>query len=275
MKLSLAHHKLKLYQQKIILAVAALPLIPLFVWTFARDWRFPDVVPKGVSLRGIELWFTPTSHVPAAVAHSMVIAICVACVSLFLAIPAGMVLGRKQISGSLHSLIVFILLLPVLTPPLASVLGIHLTFIHLGLADSVYGVILAHLISAAPLATLIMAANFAHSDGAFDATGSLEATARTLGASPLQTFFLITLPKNLLGIAIAGFIAFLISWGQYLLTLVIGGGQIMTLPLLVFGAASGSDPVITASMGLLFALPILLVLPWVFRATSSRRVWPI
>jgi len=54
--------------------------------------------------------------------------------------------------------------------------------------------------------------------------------------------------------------AFLISWGQYILTLLIGGGNIVTLPMLLFSAASGNDPVITSALALAFAIPAILAL---------------
>ena len=44
------------------------------------------------------------------------------------------------------------------------------------------------------------------------------------------------------------------------LTLLIGGGSVITLPMLLFSAASGNDPVITAVLAMIFALPALLAL---------------
>jgi hypothetical protein len=87
-------------------------------------------------------------------------------------------------------------------------------------------------------------------------TGDLEEAARTLGATPWQTFLHVTLP----GVAVAGLFAFLISWGQYILTVLIGGGNVVTLPMLLFSAASGNDPIITSALALVFALPAVLAL---------------
>ncbi len=85
-------------------------------------------------------------------------------------------------------------------------------------------------------------------------TGELEEAARTLGANPWQAFLRVTLP----GVAVAGLFAFLISWRQYVLTLLIGGGNVVTLPMLLFSAASGNDPVITSALAL--AVPAVLAL---------------
>jgi len=89
-------------------------------------------------------------------------------------------------------------------------------------------------------------------------TGELEEAARTLGANPWQAFLRVTLPGVLPGVAVAGLFAFLISWRQYVLTLLIGGGNVVTLPMLLFSAASGNDPVITSALAL--AVPAVLAL---------------
>ncbi len=91
-------------------------------------------------------------------------------------------------------------------------------------------------------------------------TGELEEVARTLGANPWQAFRHVTLPETAPGVAVAGLFAFLISWGQYILTLLIGGGNVVTLPMLLFSAAAGNDPVITSALALVFALPAVLAL---------------
>jgi putative spermidine/putrescine transport system permease protein len=133
-------------------------------------------------------------------------------------------------------------------------MGIHLTFIRLGLADTVLGVFLVHLVPTVPYAAIILASVFADRDGA------LEEAARTLGAGPWRAFLHVTLPQVAPGVAVAALFAFLISWSQYILTLLIGGGNVVTLPMLLFSAASGNDPVISSALALAFALPAVAVL---------------
>ena len=71
--------------------------------------------------------------------------------------------------------------------------GLHGLFLRLSLTGSLTGVVLAHLIPVLPYVTLIMAAVFSRFDPAF------EAQARSLGATPLQTFRAVTLPAILPG----------------------------------------------------------------------------
>ena len=46
----------------------------------------------------------------------------------------------------------------------------------------------------------------------------------------------MTLPAILPGLVVGGLFAFIISWSQYVLTLLIGGGNVLTLPVLLFSS---------------------------------------
>ena len=54
------------------------------------------------------------------------------------------------------------------------------------------------------------------------------------GASRLKTFFLIAVPHILPSILVASSLVFTVSFSQYLNTFIIGGGQIETLPIIIF-----------------------------------------
>lgn len=233
--------------------LVALPLLPIFLWAFAGEWRFPDLLPSAWSLRGWRTLFAPGSRLLEAVWTSLLIGASAAAASVAVGLPAGMALGRHEFR--LKGLVVFFLLLPILVPPLASTIGVHLTFIRLGLADTTFGVFLVHLVPTVPYAAVILASVFADRSVA-----ELEEAARTLGASPWRTFLHVTLPQVAPGVAVAALFSFLVSWSQYILTVLIGGGNVVTLPMLLFGAAGGNDPVITAVFAILFALPAIAAL---------------
>ncbi len=244
-----------------VAAVVALPFVPLLLWTFAGEWRFPDLLPSGWSLRGIAYLLEPGSRVLEATLTSLAIAGAATIASVAVGLPAGMALGGYEFR--LKGLIIFFVLLPILVPPLASTMGVHLTFIRLGLADTAFGVFLVHLVPTVPYTAIILTSVFARR------TGELEEVARTLGASAWQTFLHVTLPRVAPGVAVAALFAFLISWSQYVLTLLIGGGNVVTLPMLLFSAASGNDPVITSTLALVFALPAVAALLLALRYLSS------
>jgi putative spermidine/putrescine transport system permease protein len=244
-------------------ALVALPFVPLVLWAFAGEWRFPDLLPTEWSLRGMAHLFEPGGGVLGAAFDSLLIGTMTAAASVAVGLPAGMAIGGYE--WRFKGGVIFVILLPILVPPLASTMGVHVTFIGLGLADTLPGVFLVHLVPTVPYTALILAGVFA------ERTGELEEAARTLGANPWQAFLRVTLPGVLPGVAVAGLFAFLISWGQYVLTVLIGGGTVVTLPMLLFSAASGNDPVVTSALALAFALPVVLALVLALRVLKPGQ----
>lgn len=236
-----------------------LPLLPLFVWSFAHGWRFPDLLPPTWSPKAWGYALSPVSGVLHSFATTTLIAAATTLLAALVGVPAGRALGLHRFRGKV--LVTFLLLAPAVLPGLAIVFGLHGLFLRLGLAGTLTGVVLAHLIPVLPYMILIMAAVFSRFDPAF------EAQARSLGATPMQTFRLVTLPAILPGLLTAALFAFLVSWSQYLLTLAIGGGRVQTLPLLLFSFASAGRNDVTAAIALLYILPGVAIL-----AVTARRV---
>jgi putative spermidine/putrescine transport system permease protein len=225
------------------------PVTLLVVTSVARQWYWPAVLPPEYSLRAWTDIASPSSGVIPALVTSGGIALAVTALALIVGLPAARALGLNEFRGK--RIVAFLLLLPVLTPPLASVMGVHAIFLRFGLTDSLLGVILVHLIPAVPYCALMLSSSFANFDTDW------EAQARTLGASRLATWRYVTLPAIAPGVAIAAVFAFLISWSQYLLTLFVGGGHIITLPLLLVAFQRSGDQAIAAALSLVFLAPTL------------------
>ena len=241
--------------------LAAAPILLLAAWSFARGWYWPALLPREWSGRAWIYVLAGTSGVREALVTSCLIAVTVAVVSVAAAIPAGRALALHRFRGK--QVVLLVLLLPVVAPPLASAMGLHGLFLRYGLADSLVGVMLVHLIPAVPYATLMLTGSFARFDP------ECEAQARTLGAAPVAVWRHVTLPAVAPGIAVAFAFSFLISWSQYLLTLLIGGGRVLTLPLQLVAFQRGGDEAITAALSLLFLAPTGIVILLVSRCLKS------
>ncbi|MFN3324031.1 MAG: ABC transporter permease [Bryobacteraceae bacterium] len=227
--------------------LALVPVALLAVWSLAWGWRWPQLIPEEWSLRGWRYVASPGSDAAAASGTSLWIATAVAFLSVAIALPAGRALAWHEFRGKRAFL--FLLLLPVLAPPLAAAMGVHSVFLRFGLTGHPLGVILVHLIPAVPYAALVLTGSFSRFDPDW------EAQARTLGASPLQTWIRVTLPSIAPGAAVAAGFAFLISWSQYLFTLLIGEGSVLTLPLLLVAFQRGGDEAVAAALSLVFLAP--------------------
>jgi putative spermidine/putrescine transport system permease protein len=173
-------------------------------------------------------------------------------ISIAIGIPAGRALGMHNFRGK--RLVEFSILAPPIVPGLAVVMGIHVAFIKFGLADTMPGVILVHLIPTTPYMVMVLAGVFANYNPEF------EEQARVLGAGPAATFRHVTLPAILPGVVVGGLFAFIISWSQYVLSLLIGGGNVLTLPVLLFTFAGAGDNAITAALAVTFIAPAIAFL---------------
>ncbi len=228
------------------------PMIPLLIWSVSFRWFFPSLLPSELSARAWQYVFSPTSSALPALRDTTIIAISVTIISILIGIPAGRALGLHQFRGK--RLIELLMLAPTIIPGLAAVMGIQVVFIKLGLASTIVGVILVHLIPSLPYMVLVMAGVFANYNPEF------EEQARSLGADPLRTLWYVMVPSILPGVIVGGLFVFLISWSQYVLTLLIGGGAVVTLPMLLYNFATSGDNAMTGALSLIFVAPGILIL---------------
>ena len=248
-----------------ILVVGLLiPLVPLALWSVTRTWQYPSLLPQEYNLRGFEELGRPGSDLLEGVITSSFIAIIVTFAAAGIGLSAGRALGLYRFRSK--RLIQFLMLAPVIVPAFAVTMGIQVLFIRVGLADTLWGVALVHMIPTVPYVTLVMGSVFANYDVAY------EEQARVLGAGPLSILFRVTLPAVFPGLAVASLFAFVISWSEYILTLLVGGGTIKTMPLLLFAYVGGNDSTRAAALGIIFIIPPLLLLVLTSRyLTGSKR----
>jgi putative spermidine/putrescine transport system permease protein len=91
----------------------------------------------------------------------------------------------------------------------------------------------------------------------------LEESARILGAGKLRTFFTVTLPLSLDGVATGCILVFVLTNGSFLTMLLLGGGKVKTLSLLIYQQFNVAQDVgFAAAMGnvLLFSALICLAI---------------
>ena len=235
----------------VLVAGLVLPVLPLLLTAVSGGWRYPALVPTTFSARGFKLVTDPHGDVLGALRTSLVIAISVAVIASGIGLAGGRAIGLYAFRGK--RIVQFLLLAPVIVPGLAVTIGIDVFFIRYGLAGTMPGVILVHLVPTIPYVTLVLGASFANFDTDY------EDQARVLGAGPLRTLWSVTLPAVRPGLVVAAFFAFLISWSEYILTLLIGGGSVKTLPLVLFAYISQSDTTEAAAVALVFIAPPLLL----------------
>lgn len=236
-----------------VLLAVSLPFVPLLLWSFSEQWFYPALFPQSFGPRGWNYVFgTAGNQIIGGLWTSFFLALVTTGVSLFLGIPAGRALGLYQFPGK--RLVGLLLTLPIIVPPLSVAMGLHLWFIRLHLAETFIGLVLIHLTFCLPYTIIVLWSVFTDYDPDY------EEQARSLGASRLSVILRVMVPLILPGITVAALFSFLLSWSQYLSSLIIGGGKFLTLPILLFSLMDSGDRPVAATVSLIFILPALLAL---------------
>ena len=245
--------------------VLLFPLLVLVIWAFTGSWPWPNLLPQSWTLEGWKYFLNPVNGALEALKTSFLIGLGVTILSLIISIPAGKALGIYDFPGK--EIIKILVLAPIIVPPLAVTLGIHINFIKFGLSDSMMGVIIVHLIPTIPYSIRILT-------HVFEGVGNkLEAQAQVLGASMWQRFIHVTLPLIYPGIFSAGIMVFIVSFSQYFLTFLIGGGQVVTFPMVLFPLVNSGDRMLAAVYSLVFILAALiftLIMERLFKSGDER-----
>ena len=96
-----------------------------------------------------------------------------------------------------------------------------------------------------------------------DSTGRWRKRRRILGASPLATFWRVTVPVLRPSIVSGGIFAFLMSMDEVPIALFMGGGNSTTLPIRIFTAIEfdfGGDVMAISALIVLVSVALMLVL---------------
>ncbi len=243
-----------------IVVFVGLPMVTLFVWSFAFRWNFPNLLPTEWGMRAWTYVADDSSRVFEGLWNSTKLGVLVTLMAIIVGLPASRALGQNEFRGK--STVEWLLMMPIIVPALVATMGIHQIFIRLRLTETLFGVALVHLIPSIPYFVLVMASVFANYGTA------LEETARTLGANRYHVFRYVTLPAISSGLVVASMFTFLISWGQYVTTLLIGGGTFVTLPLVLFPFLSGGNQSNAAAISLVFVAPAVIALVMTSRQLS-------
>lgn len=165
----------------------------------------------------------------------------------------GLTRGRFPGRGALQTF----LMSPLMVPEIMLGLGLLAYLQSLGLINTIVGLWLVHALVAFPFGLRAVMNSAASLDP------RVEASAASLGASPLRVFFTVTVPLLLPGLVAAGVFAAVISLGEVAVSTFVAGANTTTVPLRVLSAVQFElDPsaavVSTVLMAISFVVMLLL-----------------
>ncbi|MDG0988881.1 MAG: ABC transporter permease subunit [Yoonia sp.] len=205
-------------------------IIVLGVWSFAGFWSFPDFLPDQFMLRN---WMRFGPGTLAALGETALIAIFVTIAALALTI--GCLEAEYRHGLRLTQRGMFLLYLPLLVPQTAFLPGLQTLMLNIGLDVGRLPVMFTHLVFVLPYVFLSLADPFR----AWDAR--MGTIAAALRASPDRVLWRVRMPMLLRPVLTAMAVGLSVSVGQYLATLLIGGGRVVTLTTEAVALASGGD----------------------------------
>ena len=238
----------------VVIGFILLALIGLVMWSVAGFWRFPAVLPEQLVLLHFQSAFTQMS---TPLFNTITIGI----VSTIFAIVLTLLcLEAEQLSQKpLSTFTSFIIYLPLLVPSIAFLFGLVWLQQLVNNQTAFFNVAFAHLLFVLPYVFLSLASSYRRLDPRF------AHVAASLGATPARVFLQVKLPQLFAPLLIAIALGLAISFGQYLPTLLAGGGRIATITTEAVTLANGASRRTSAVYAIIqMALPLVgFILAWI------------
>jgi multiple sugar transport system permease protein len=241
--------------------------IPVFIWTMLPIYHlFLFAISPKESALGGQLWPDhPTlqnfrivfneqhhylDHFWLQMWNSLIIAVAVGLLTLFVATCAAFAISRLKVKGGrlMMNLALFTYFIPAafLAVPMYKTMGVY------GILNNQWSLILAMMTIAAPYAIWVL------KQASDKLPYELDEAAKMDGASPLQLFRLVYLPLMMPSLVAVGTYALLLAWNEYLYAfLLLSNDTKITLGVALgnFLAADDSPWELLMTTGLIYALP--------------------
>jgi putative spermidine/putrescine transport system permease protein len=240
------------------------PIILLSLLTVSSSWNYPELLPQAFSIKGLNYVLFNNLETFKAIVTTLIIGLFSSLLTIAVSIPTARALVLYNFKG--RKFIRLLVLLPLIVPSITVTTGVQISMIRAGLSGTLLGVSIIHMAFSLPYAIRILV-------NVFEIVGdSAEKQASTLGASSFQIFRNITLPMIMPGILSAFTICFTISLSQYVTTFLIGGGRIITIPILLIPYIQSGEVQAAAIYSLLFIVTALLSLVFIERTVKRYYV---
>jgi putative spermidine/putrescine transport system permease protein len=233
-----------------VLVYLAFPLIVVVAISFTTTsfLRFP---PVGLTLRWYGNVVGDPTFVEAFVLSGQ-LAAAATVIALLLGVPAALAISRATFParGALSAVFLSPLVLPTIVLG-AAVLQYASMF---GFSRTFSALLAGHVVLVTPYVMRTTLASLSGSERA------LEEAAQDLGATPLETFFLVTLPQIKPGVVAGGLFAFINSWINVEVSIFNSTSNLVTLPVKLFNYIQFNiDPTLAAVSATTIYLALILV----------------
>lgn len=240
--------------QPVLLGLALTPalalaagLAGLSVWSVAGLWSFPDAWPEDLTLA---TWTRAAPGLWQASITSLTLALTATLAALVLALAC--LEAEHRFGLNPQAWVLWLLYLPLIVPQVAFLPGLQMLALSTGAIGGWAAVAAVHGVFVLPYVFLSVSAPYRAWDDRIAVQGA------ALGASAARVFWRLRLPMLLTPVLTAAAVGMAVSVGQYLPTLLIGGGRVETLTTEAVALSSGGNRRVIGAYALLqMALPAI------------------
>ncbi|HZH28627.1 MAG TPA: ABC transporter permease [Azospirillaceae bacterium] len=208
----------------------ALGLAGMVVWSFARGWFFPDVLPSAWTTAN---WARASDRLGLPLGNTLLVAVASVAVAVVLAV--GCLEHERHGLPGRRPRALWLVYVPLLLPQIGFLFGVQVLLVRADLDGTWIAVAWMHLVFVLPYVFLALADPWRSLDPRY------ARAAAALGRGPLAVFVRVTCPLMLRPLLVAAAIGVAVSVGQYLPTLFAGGGRFPTLTTEALSLSSGGD----------------------------------
>ncbi len=213
------------------------PTIIVIPMSFSES-QYLEFPPRQWSTRWYDHYFQSVEWI-AATKTSLIVAF----FTMLVATPLGIMAAYGLfVSNFRFAQLVFITLItPMMVPVVLIGIGIFYAYVKLKLVNTIAGIVMAHTILAIPLVLIVISAALKSYDM------NQEKVARSLGATRLYAFLVITLPQIRFAVITSALLAFITSFDEVIIAMFVSGGDNSTLTRSMFNALRDQiDPTIAS-----------------------------
>ncbi len=227
------------------------PVLVVFPISFSSA-QFLEFPPPGWSLQWYEEYFHDIDWLSATRSSFLIAVAATVCATVIGTLASiGLVRGRYRGKAALMAFLIS----PMVVPLIITATGLYFMFSRLGWVETFHGMVIAHTVLGTPFVVIVVSATLQ----GFDPT--LERAAASLGASPVNTFFRVTLPIIAPGIISGALFAFITSFDEVVVALFLSGIEWRTIPVKMFeGIRYEINPTITSVATMVIFIAVLVLI---------------
>jgi ABC-type spermidine/putrescine transport system permease subunit II len=240
----------------IVFGFLLLPVVIVVLTSFTTQ-SFPAIPQEGVSLK----WYAELLA-DQKLLDALTVSLVVASASAVLSAIVGTIAAVGFVRGTFpyKEQISTVILLPIIISPVITGIALVRYFSTVGLSSGYPALVFGHTVLSLPYVFLLVRSELLTFDQ------DLERASRVLGADPVTTFRHVTGPIISPAILAGGFIAFVVSFGEFTATQFLISPDTSTVPVVIYTMLrTGLTPTINA-------LSVVLIVVMLLLALSSRRL---